>query len=164
MRTRPFRNPTPPSSLWEQWGTSDWLAPSSMTPAHAPPSSAQGVTPVLLVVRGFAAQPSLPPRARGAEIPLIIWLCPYGRTRMIQRRSAWIDVFVPRYPEIRLLGFWASGGARLLSRTVPSSLSLSPHVYPSIVFFSFGRLPLMRWRFASFVPARRCRSEGGCSS
>ena len=107
-----------------------------MTPAHAPPSSAQGVTPVLLVVRGFAAQPSLPPRARGAEIPLIIWLCPYGQTRMIRRRRAWIDVFVPLPPEIRQLGLHVSGGGLDCSRAPYPlfSLSLPMSIPPS--FFS----------------------------
>jgi hypothetical protein len=45
---------------------------------------------------------------------------------MIQRRSAWIDVSMPHRPEARLLGSFVSGGARLLSRTVPSFLSLPP--------------------------------------
>ena len=70
---------------------------------------------------------------------------------MIQRRSAWIDVFVPQYPEIRQLDLNVSGGARLLSRTVPSFLSLSPHVYPSIVFL---------WPSSSYALALRFVRSG----
>ena len=104
---RSFGNPPPPPPpqvcAWEQWGPSAWLPPSLLTPARAPPSSAQGVALMSIIVWGFAAPVSLPPPARGAGIPLVIWLCPYGRTRMMRRRSAWIDVFVPRHPEIRPL-------------------------------------------------------------
>ena len=79
-----LREPDPPSCLWEQWGPSAWLPPSFLTPARAPPSSAQGVTPVPFFAWGFAAQALYPPQARGAKVSLVIWLCPNGRTRMNQ--------------------------------------------------------------------------------
>ena len=63
------RPPPPPSCLREQWGPSAWLPPSILTPARAPPSSAQGVTPVPVFLWGFAAPASHPPPVRGGEDP-----------------------------------------------------------------------------------------------
>ena len=75
---------------------------------------------------------------------------------MIQRRSAWIDVSMPHRPEARLLGSFVSGGARLLSRTVPSLLSLPPclslHRFSMAVFLLFVGAPLRSFRLVVADP------------
>ena len=75
---------------------------------------------------------------------------------MIRRRSTWIDVSMPRCPEARHLGSFVSGGARLLSRTVPSFLSLPPclslHRFPMAVFLLCVGAPLRSFRLVVADP------------
>ena len=88
-------------------------------------------------------------------------LCPNGRTRMTQRRSAWIDVFVPLPPELRQLGRHVSGGGStalahrtLFSLSLPPCLSLHRFFSPLAFFLLCVGASLPSFRLVVADPRR----------